>query len=445
MLLQNAEVIVVGAGLSGLTAAWRLAWAGRDVRVLEAGSRLGGRILTRTFASGQPVELGAGGVGVRQARLRQLVSELGLALESPPDGFSALGLEQLYGTAMARLSWPARVQLRRFWQRLERQAAALPPEPAAQHALAQALDRRRLVDCLQQHWLGREARQLSGEMAELLFGAAPAELSLLQALLQLRRYGGCASLAELRLGHRQLRPAAGMQAICRGLTARLGEGLILDTPLLALEQDERAVDLLTPHGRYRASRVVLALPALQLARLNFTPALSGSHDHTLSHLLPQATLDAQLRYERPFWRERLPRVGLPLRSAAGCLIREQPPVRAGEGALRVRLDGELARHCAGLDEPARRGLLLDTLGKLLGEPARTPLECLLQCWADEPFLRGSEAQWSAGGWSLLAPQLSRPLRRVHFAGADLARRWPGTLEGAVEAGERAAEEVLGLG
>lgn len=54
-------------------------------------------------------------------------------------------------------------------------------------------------------------------------------------------------------------------------------------------------------------------------------------------------------------------------------------------------------------------------------------------------------QWSVGGWSLLAPQLSRPLRRVHFAGADLARRWPGTLEGAVEAGERAAEEVLGLG
>ena len=66
------DVIVVGAGISGLTAAWRLAQAGKRVKVLEANPRVGGRTLNHRFASGDVVEVGGQWVGPTQERILAL-------------------------------------------------------------------------------------------------------------------------------------------------------------------------------------------------------------------------------------------------------------------------------------------------------------------------------------------------------------------------------------
>src|SRR5690606_28742976 len=82
------EVAIVGAGIAGLTAAWRLRQAGVPVRVHEAQSRIGGRMLSLRdhFADGQVVELGGELIDTGHVRIRALAGELGLALDDPLDG-----------------------------------------------------------------------------------------------------------------------------------------------------------------------------------------------------------------------------------------------------------------------------------------------------------------------------------------------------------------------
>lgn len=90
-------------------------------------------------------------------------------------------------------------------------------------------------------------------------------------------------------------------------------------------------------------------------------------------------------------------------------------------------------------------MVLECFARYFGPEALRPLEYVDKCWADEPFARGCYAAlFPPGLWTSGAVRLREPVGRLHFAGTEMATRWLGYFDGAVEAAERAVSEVVHL-
>ena len=107
------------------------------------------------------------------------------------------------------------------------------------------------------------------------------------------------------------------------------------------------------------------------------------------------------------------------------------------------IEGDEARHWSAQPAEQRQAVVLECFARYFGSRALQPIEYVDKSWMDEPFARGCYAAlFPPGLWSNGAARLREPLGRMHFAGTETASRWMGYFDGAVQAGERAAAEVL---
>lgn len=424
------DAIVVGAGLSGLVCATQLAAAGASVVVVEARDRIGGRLHSGSIA-GVTIDLGGQWMSVGQPRLAALVRELEIStVPQHRDG------ERIVDAGVA--GWTAQLRAAfaqwRSARRIARLAAA-PPADADAISLAA--------------WLAREvphagARALLAMHAELVFAADPADLSLLHYLTTLHATGGFGPGGpNLPGGAREHRIGGGAQSIALRLADRLagrgGEPIQLGTPVTAIVDAGDHVDVRTTTGDLAARRVVLAVP----------PSLARPIDVELASPARQMADASRLgrvvkcfaAYEQPFWRAR-GRSGeayLPHGTVRATVALE---AAAGEPAILLAfIVGRAARAWAARSAEQRRAEVIDTLVAQLGERAAAPIDYVEVDWGADPWSGGCVAGVAPGvlgggaGWR-------QRHGRIHIAGTESAVAWPGYMEGAIEAGERAASEVL---
>jgi monoamine oxidase len=148
-------------------------------------------------------------------------------------------------------------------------------------------------------------------------------------------------------------------------------------------------------------------------------------------------------YEQPFWRQD----GL-----SGFVVSDSGPVRVvydnspedgSPGVLVGFIEGEQARTWARRDRADRRAGILACLSDYFGERAGRPRELLERSWADEEYSGGCYAGYFPPGvWTSFGQALREPIGRLHWAGTETATVWTSYMEGAVQSGQRAANEVL---
>jgi monoamine oxidase len=439
----DSEILVLGAGVSGLAAAARLSAAGRSVRVLEARDRIGGRVHTVRDAPDWPVPIDLGAEFI-QGRIPTLI-DLAHAAGEP---VVELGGAHWEASSEGGLTPAAEFagQLRDVFSRTaETRGGEDPSEDQSIDALLESL-----------HLEGARAR--SADLVRRWVESYDAADVTLVSAAALRRE----RTAEARIsGDRTLRLVTGYDAIPRTLCARLGSqrGQVeLQTEVTDVEWSHGQVtvntrDMRDEQGQRRvftAHRLVIALPlgVLQSGAVSFAPALTIKND-ALAGLVMGHVVKIVFNFKERFWTAHLPDD-----HELGFLAAMAEPVRgwwSGYPLIAPILvawsGGPAADAFAGLSLDQRADRALESLARVLGV-RRSIVDDQVRGWAGhdwaaDPLALGAYSYVRVGGLRAQA-ELARPVAgTLFFAGeATELAGYQATVHGALFAGERAADEVL---
>ncbi|HUR03775.1 MAG TPA: flavin monoamine oxidase family protein [Nonomuraea sp.] len=445
---RGADVVVVGAGMSGLSCADTLLRQGADVLVLEARDHVGGR--TRIVeADGEIVDLGGQFIGPGQDRVHALAKELGIEVFATHVAGEHLvetssGRIRRWRGTVPRLSVPQLLDLAQAQARFERLARTIDPTAPWSSPNAAALDDQTLATWIRRTLRTPGGRRLFSLATRLMWACEPSELSLLHALFYARAAGSLEAVMATEGGAQQDRLDQGAGELARRLAARLGDRIRLGAPVRRIAQNDDGVLVTTEAGdTVRAARVVVAIPPVLAGRIGYDPPLPADRDGLTQRLAMGSAIKCVIVYAEPFWRSAgLSGQALSLRGPLSGLA-DSSPHSANRGVLVGMLEGAVARDLATLPGHERKSVVLDQLARLFGPHAAQPRTYLEQDWSAEPFTRGAYAAlFPPGAWTQYGPALRTPVGRIHWAGSETATRWYGYIDGAIRSGQAAADEVL---
>ncbi|MFD6388522.1 flavin monoamine oxidase family protein [Nocardia sp. NPDC060259] len=446
--MTDIDVVVVGAGLAGLTAARELTAAGRTVRVLEARNRVAGRNAGGTLSNGVPVEMGGQWIGRTQTEVLKLVAELGLeTFPTYDEGESVTryqGTVTRYGDETFGLSDAAAVEVGRLQAELEAIAATVSLSSPWTAPDAAELDRRTLDEWLRANTDNEEVLAFWAAVVPALFSAESAEMSLLHFLFYLKSGGMLDVLVGVTGGAQELRVVGGTHQISERLASALGdEVVLLDAPVSAIAHDENGVRVTYSGGTIAAGHVIVAIPPTLAGRLRYQPALPATRDGLTQQIPMGSVIKVQIAYPTPFWRDAgLNGFAFDLDGAISVTVDNSPP-DGSCGVIVAFFEGAHARTAASWSIGERRAAAVATLTELFGPRAADPIDYVELNWMEEEYTRGCYGgRLGAGVWTQYGAALSAPIGRIHWAGAETAEVWNGYMDGAVRSGHRAAAEVL---
>lgn len=428
MSSHKSDVVIIGAGVSGLAAARMLRERGVRVAMIEARGRIGGRVFThRDVRAPAPIELGAEFVHGRAPEVSAIAREAGLLVVDIPDA-----------------RWERRgrhlVRSKDFWKRLEhimgRMSANRTPDRSFEEFLATAPGGRSFA----------RDRAIAREWVENFQAADPLRISE-RALAK----GGspAGDEAEQRIG----RVLDGYDHVPEWLARKPHDAVHLRTVATHIEWEPGAVRVETSRGAFTARAAIITLPVGVLqaragdrGAVTIHPAIPRV-DEALALIAPGAVTRVVLLFREEFWRKGK-------MSTLSFLQGADPDFPACWTAAPVRgpmlvawAGGRKGAALALLSVEERRDRAVAALARKFGVP-RVRLASLLvdawtHDWEGDPFARGAYSYPLVGG-SGAGEQLARPIRgTLYVAGEATAREADGgTVHGAIRSGRRAATQLL---
>lgn len=426
------DVIVIGAGFAGATAARSLAAKGLKVLVLEARNRIGGRVWTSTFA-GEQVEMGGTWVDEKQRLVWQEVQRYKLALtaDAPP----------------ARSYFPTTPT--GDWQPFDpvdlytRQSAVVTPlfdgsrdwfpdpyKPFTREDLLRDLDRLSMRDRLDQMRFSPEEELLADPATSYLTGSASTMGLTGQAhwwALAGHSFEGYGSINTYR-------PTVGSTALVKAILDESKATVRLSSPVTAVSVRGAQVTVTAKGTDYTAGGVVVAVPVNVWNSIRFTPGLPSEFTSLSTRGLGVRTAQKFMMHVKG---KGLARFSVESPAASSSKITAVFP-------FKERSDGNIVIGFSNAPSfnAGDRATVQTELRKII--PGVEVVAVSAQHWGQDPYAQGG---WAVRGHGVLMGPLravQKPVRRLTFATGDIANGWNGYMDGAIESGDTAATQMAGI-
>ncbi len=446
------HVVVVGAGLAGLSAARLLERAGVAVTVVEARDRVGGRTESGTTADGTRVEFGGQWLGPGQNRMYELVEELGLeTFPTYNEGQHVIVLGGRTGRlgsqrgAVPRLGPFVLADLFTGLRRFQRLSERVPLDRPWTSPDAAWADGQTFESWIRDNLRTAVARDYFRVVTEAVFSTQSSDLSLLHALFYARSGTDLETLLSVDRGAQQDRVVGGAVRVAEELAAASSSPVRTGFVVRSIRQDEDGVRVESNTGQVViGSHVVVTLPPTLAGRIEYSPAMPSWRDQLTQRLPAGSVIKVHVVYPEPFWRED----GLTGQAASEegpvKITFDNSPPSGDPGVLVGFLEGDDGRRWARRSEAERRAAVVACMVRYFGPSAAEPTEYLERDWMAEQFSRGCYgAHFTPGVWTGFGEALTEPVGRIHWAGAECAPVWNGYMEGAVRSGERVARDLIG--
>ena len=447
--LKAVDVIVVGAGLAGLSAARTLIEAGLTAVVLEARDRVGGRTLAQPLENGV-FDMGGQFVGPKQERIKEVAKEFGVELMPMYATGRKIqdfcGHKSTYWTPFPICSlwkpfpfWNL-VNLGISMARFEVQRRLIPLDSPWNTPWSKKWDSTS-IDAWKTSNPIRPC-QVGGMLDSILrpgFGSEASEVSVLNFLFFLQSAGGL--LGALR--GQTYRFVYGSQQLSIKLAERLAGRVHLNSPVSTIEQNETGVRVHSNGQVWEGRYVIVTVPVPLIAHIRFDPPLPGLRVGLIERIPMGSEVKVFATYDRPFWRDD---------GFSGEVVSDGDPVsvvfdnsmpNGGQAALLALIGGKNAHTWNLRPKEERREAVLRNFVRWFGPKAAAPTNYIEYDWRTEEWTRGCPlAVMTPGAWLHFGQALRDPVNRIFWAGSELAEEWCTYMNGAITSGEKTARNIL---
>lgn len=445
----HKDCVIIGAGYAGIAAASRLHEAGKNIIVLEARDRIGGRVCSQILPnSGVTVDLGAQWIGPKQDNMWNWVKkhqvEVYDCYDSGENFFHYNGKTSAYKGTIPKMNPIALVEIGIAMARLNRMCSQIPLESPWSAPKAKEWDSITMDTWIRNNIKTSQARMAIHVGLETVFACQAAEISLLHFLFYCHSGGNLDTLLAVTGGAQQTLFKKGAQHLLEQEAKPFNDKIYFHQPVKTIRQNDSGVVVLTEELEVIAAKVIVAVPPALCQKIHFEQPLPQRKAQLFQRMPMGAAMKCFAVYDKPFWREN---------NFSGQIVSDRTPFHAsfdcskpeGKGIFLFFVEGQHARDFIELPQAERKEKVLSELEYYYGKQARKVIDYTDKCWTEEEYSGGGYAgNFTPGSWTQFGQVLRSPVGNIHWAGTETAMKSCGYMDGAIESGYRAADELLTL-